>query len=441
MTTLGTMVDQLIRKGGAGVKVPNASITALTTTSFTAPLFFANGQYSNSSFVGWRILRPTTATPSDIIRQVASITPPTGLVTIDGANYADTTLTNEDFYLLPPWYRPQYLADAANFALEKLYSANIEPVSTKPISTGLSDAGFQSSSTALYTASSTTFSKHTTANSERVLQGLGSGRTLNQGYIMQQFAVTPGEPVNAFAAPSVAVGSASLVLRDATNSVAIGTTIASTYRDFQWIVRQETIPANCLLLEPRFTVVGTSDDVYWGGQCILFPNRSRAYLDTKWDGEFKATRLVSARLGGATPTSGVYPANSGDWETIPQTDYSLTFERAGPNPVVINWHNNAQRHWYQKPVLIEGRRPYADVIAAALTLSSWATDIPGIDKDLWDAATRLELFSMDDVLSSHADAGRKLARANFDFQNTASQFRKSGPSRGRSFGNFGWAPN
>lgn len=433
MTTLGAMLDQVLAKSGSVKKLPSGSFTLPGATTVTSTDHLRNPTgYATTSFQSNFQWRPTAATANgaDYIRRVILLSPSTGTYTID-ASVTDVTATSEDIYLLPPWLHPQRVIDAANLALEKLYTANIEPVSHKPISTGTPDAGFQSTATTFYTASGSTFSKHSTQNSERVLEGLGSGRVLNAGYIMQQHAATPGEPVYVYAAASVAVGSASLVLRDSTNSATIGTTLASSQRNFHWIVRREQVPTGCYLVEPRLTTVGASDDVYWGGQCTLFPEQNQILLDTKWDSEFKATRLVAARWGGTSTSNGVYPAMAGDYIPIPEKDYSLYIEKAGPNPTRIVWHNNAQRHWYQYPVFIDGRRNYAD-FTTALTLASWATDVP-IDKDLWDAATRLELFGMDDILSAHPDNLRKLAKARSDFGDVNVQTSKHQVTRGRVF--------
>lgn len=444
MTTLGTAVDQMLRKYGLGLKIPNGSFTLSSSTTVTATDYFRSStRYSNNSFQSWTQWRPAANTSADYIRTIASLAPATGIYTID-ATVADTTATGEDIYLLPPWLRPQWIIDAANFALEKNYVANIEPISNKPIGTGLADAGFQSSSTALYTASGSTFSKHTTANSERVYQGLGSGRTLNAGYIMQQHAATEGEPVYVYAVVSVAVGTATLILRDATNSEDIGDTVSSTDRSWTWLVKRETVPTSgasqTVLVEPRFGVTAASDDAYWGLQCTLFPNRNRMILDTKWDSDYKATELVAAKFGGLSPAAGSYQANAGDFIPIPKSDYSLHMERAGPNPTTIIWHNDAQRHWYQYPVMIDGRRAYSD-FTTALTLASWATDVPGLDKDLWAAWIGQELLGMDDVLAADGNNLRRLAKANWDAQTTASQFHKTSTTRGRQFGSFGMVRN
>lgn len=438
MTAVGTVLDQVIRKAGSGIKLANGSFTLSSGTTVTVIDYLRNPGYNNNSFTGWFQFRPLAATSADYIRRISSLDPTTGIYTIS-ASVADTTATSEDIYLLPPWLHPQRLIDASNFALEKQYTANLEPVSHKPIGTGLADAGLQSSATTFYTASGSTFSKHQTANSERVLQGLGAGRTLNAGYIMQQHAATPGEPVYVYAAASVAVGSASLVLRDATNSAVIGTALSSSQRNYHWLVRREQVPTGCYLVEPRFTVDGATDDIYWGGQCVLFPEQSRAFLDTKWDSEFKATRLVAAKWGGTTSADGVFPAQAGEFLPIPETDYTIFIEKAGPNPTTIVWHNNAQRHWYQYPVYISGRRNYAD-FTTALTLASWATDVP-IDKDLWDAAIRVELFGMDDILSSHGEALRKLSRAVADFNDANGQTSSHTVTRAKTYGSFGYARN
>lgn len=445
MTTLAVAAAQAIAKSGAGFKIPNGSFALSSGTTVTAVDYFLGGsKYGNNSYLAHYQWRPGAATSADYLRRIASLAPATGVYTID-ASVADTTATGEDIYILPPWLHPQKIIDAANFALEKIYSENTEPLSNKPTGTGISDPGFQNSATSAYSTSNASFAKETTANSMYVMQGFGSGKvtlSADNGYVYQRFDCHPGEPFRVYAAAACTAGDdAVLTAYDQTNSATIDS-VTHQYTTFNWSVIRSNFPttgSGDQMLEVRFGGLTNSDIIYYGGQCVYFPNRSLLRLDTKWDSDFKATSLMSVRLKNGSPTSDVFPHAGADFLPIPATDYSFSFERGGPNPTTIHWHNDAQKHWYEYPVMISGRRPWAD-FTTALTLASWATDVVGIDKDLWDAYLRSELFSMHDVLRADPENATRLARANFDLQAVSSQFKKTSPARARSFGNFASYP-
>ncbi len=442
MTTLGAAADQVIIKSGAGFKVPNGAIGSISSTTITSVNYcLGPTKYSNNTYQGWFVFRPAAATAADYIRRVSSMAPATGVVTVD-ATWADTTLGTEDFYFFPPWMHPQKIIDAANMANEKIYSENTEPLSTKPTGTGISDPGFQNVATSAYSAQDASFAKETAANSMYVMQGFGSGKvtlSADNGYAYQRFDVIPDEPFRLYTASAATAGDTSVVAaRDVTGSATIDS-VSHAYSTFNWSIIRGNIPAASAVLEARFGGALDTDVIYFGSQCVLFPDRARLFLDTKWDSDFKATSLMSVRLGGSTPTANVFPHASADFIPIPASDYSFSFERGGPNPTAIHWHNDAQRRWYESPVMISGRRPWAD-FTTALTTASWATDVPGIDKDLWDAYIRAELFSMHDVLRADPENATRLGRANYDLQAVASQFKKTGPARSRSFRPFASAP-
>lgn len=445
MTTPATAIAQSIIKSGAGFRIPNGSIGSIgSSTTFTSVDYFLGPtKYSNNSFQGWFVFRPTAASSADYIRRISSLAPATGVVTVD-ATWADTTLGSEDFYIFPPWLHPQKWIDSINMTLEKIYTENNENASTKPTGTGIADAGFQNTATSAYSTSNASFAKETTANSQFVLQGLGSGKvtlTGASGYVYQDFDATPGEPFRAYAASLATSGDTSVFsVYDQANSAVIDS-VSHTYTAFQWASIKGVVPSgNTGLLRVRFGGSANTDIIYYGGQCVLFPSRNRLYLDTKWDSEFKATELVSIQMRGSSPTNRVTPASDVELVTIPRSDYSFSFERGGPNPTTIYWHNQAQAHWYENPLMISGRRQYAD-FTTALTLASWATDIPGIDKDLFDAYIRAELFSMQDVFKGDPENASRLGRAINDVAAIGSQFKKNNPGVEHVWGRWGGLPN
>jgi hypothetical protein len=288
----------------------------------------------------------------------------------------------------------------------------------------IADAGFQSTATSSYTASNATFTKVTTDNSENVFDAIGSGRAVNSqagGNISQRFSVTEREPVNVFALARLDSGTnAQLALRDVSNSADIGEVVEHDQEAWQWLVRRETVPEGCKLLDVRYQGEGASDDIYWGGQCVLFPNQSRIILDTKWDTDYKDMQLLYADLGGVSVGNGVYQALASQLKPVPPSDYRFSFQRTGANPGSVVFFRNTQRHWFNYPLFIWGRRSYGDL--TTLTLATFSSDVSDIDLDLWDAGLRLELFSMGDVARKVSDSSDLLAKANFDYQQASGKF-------------------
>lgn len=451
MTTLGTAVQQALIKAGLGPngaspKLPTGFFTLSSGTTVTAALYFlGTSKWSTNSLLGWIQWRPGAATAANVddIRRISTLAPSTGVYTIE-ASVADTTAGTEDIYLLPPWLHPQRIIDAANYALEKIYTENNENTSTKPTGTGIADAGFQNSATSAYSSTNANLAKVATANSQFVLQGLGSMSvtlTSASGYAYQDFDATPGEAFRAYAASLATSGDTSVFsVYDQANSASIDS-VSHTYTTFQWNAIRDVVPSGTTgLLRVRFGGSASSDVIYYGGQCVLFPARNRLHLDTKWDSEFKATELVSIQMRGSSPTNQVIPASDVELVTVPRADYSFSFERGGPNPTTIYWHNKAQEHWYENPLMISGRRQYAD-FTTALTLSSWATDIPGIDKDLFDAMIRVELFSMEDIRQADSANTVRLGRALDDVAKIGSQFKKNNPGQEHIWGRWGGLGN
>lgn len=437
MPTVATMLQQLLRKRGIGLFLANADIDSIAAGSITSVKWLRNARHgatntvSNLNIVIWR---PAAATAADYVRYASDLTASTGALTPD-ANWADTTLGTEDFYLLKYGIHPQWLIDAANLALGKNYFANLEPLSIKPSGTVLADAGFQSPATTSYVESdteggpATTFSKVTTANSENVFRGIGSGRVLNAatgGYVRQRFNVTAGETVVVHAISRLDAGTnAELVIWDVTNSAQIGTTVEHAQEAWQFMRTSFIVPATCKIIEVRLQGEGTTADVYWNGIFVMPQNARRVILDTKWESAYRIPALVYADLRGVSVGGGIYDAFSAELTEIPEHVYSFDMERPGANPYALTFHDGIEQY-IDKPIYISGRRAYSDL--HTLALSDITTNV-GIDLDLWEAETSIQLLSMSDVRRSVPESDRMLAEAIRDRDHAASQFVIQGPAR------------
>lgn len=444
MATVDAAFCRVFAKGALGIHIPNGDIGSISASTLVSVRWLRNTAWDSLYFKTRNaiIYRPESASlPADEIRYAGALTSSTGTLA-PSENWADSTLGTEDFFIFDNAVHPQYVLDALSRALEKAYFQNIEPLSTKPSvpSAVVADAGFQSTATTSYTAVSTTFTKHTTANSRSVFQGMASGSVANSGangHIYQRFDVNPGETMYVHAISRLDSGTAAtLVMQDVTNTAAIGSTLSHTLGAFQYMRRQETVPEDCSLVEVRLGGSGTSDQTYWGGFCFYVASNLRIHLDTKWDTQFKATKLVAARMGGQNQGNDIWPAHAGDYIEIPDDDYDFLFERPGPNPYAIQFHTD---RWFQYPIFIQGRRAQSD-ITGTLTSASWATDV-AVDLDLWDALARVELFSDSRVQQKIPDWQNRLAQAERDLRRATPQFVMEGPAAASPGYVFRGAPN
>src|SRR3990167_4662443 len=202
VTSTGLQILQLLlQRAGIGQYIPNAEIGAIAAGTITSVAHFRRGRfgvddYRNTQTTLWR---PGNATGiADDYRDAGSLAPSTGILNND-ANWADTTLGTEDFYLVRDGIHPLWIIDAMNLALRQVYFQNEDWLSLA------ADPGFQSTATSSYVESdadggaATTFSKISTADSFNVYPSfIASGRILNaaaNGYIRQRFKVRRGEGV------------------------------------------------------------------------------------------------------------------------------------------------------------------------------------------------------------------------------------------------------
>lgn len=326
--------------------------------------------------------------------------------------------------------------------MRETYFENMEPLSMKPSGTTLADAGFQSSATSQYTESdsdagpATTFTKVTTSNSENVLYGIGSGRVVNAaagGYIRQRYNVQEREQFYWHILSRLDSGANfEAVLQDVTNAAAIGTTIEHAEEAWQWVRRNEHVPDNCKIMETRYQGEGTTDDFYLNAQCLLFPDHPYVELDTKWDSRTEL-KLMAVELGGNQLSNNVWPARASRLVEIPRSDYSFRMERPGANPYAVQFQNGSQKHWFQYPVYIQGRRSYADLTAFTLAL----TETTANELDQAESRTRMEMFRTGGTCAFVPGAAGLYAEAQRANAVAAGGQRIDGPQeRGRRAGWF-----
>lgn len=94
MTTLAGFAREMIRRAPGEVLGRVEAVASLAVGSVTVTAL-ATGSRPSDEFVGKYMTRRETATAADRVRRISSYTTGTGLLAHSGANYGDTTATNE----------------------------------------------------------------------------------------------------------------------------------------------------------------------------------------------------------------------------------------------------------------------------------------------------------------------------------------------------------
>ncbi len=415
------IAEAVVRRGGLGIYMPAAD-WAVAATTITSLKWLANGFHSTNEYRDREtvVYRPgSTSPPADTIRWAGDLAPTTGVITV--ATMADTTLGTEPCILLDHNLHPQWLVDAINRAMTRAYFDNLEPLSLA------ADAGFQATGTTAYTASGTTFTKVTTADSFDVFTGIGSGRTATaDGYITQTFNVHPDEQIYVGALARANAGTASLVLQDETGAAAMNSGNVRSHSGENWayLWRQENVIPGCETMGVRLTVSGTGD-VNWNGLWVYRVRDNFVKLDTKWDTAFKVPALAYMTFGAAVSSSNhVEAAFSRNLREVPRTAYDFQMEKPGANPFAIQFHEEG---WLNHPLYIQGRRAYSDLTTFTIALS----ETTACDLDLIESLTRVELFSDFAVQQRLPAVDKRLAAAEEAVQMASKQFVTEGPAERR----------
>lgn len=358
---------QFLQELDVGFQIPNASITALAAGSFTAPLYLLNANWGSSQLANRQAgaFRPTTATAADVYRPLLALTNSSGLHTITGANYTDTTLGTETIEI---WYygiRPDTdVLNAYNRAIGDIYDHAWEPL-TLALDPGCRDAALANWGVAV----NATAAKQSTAGSYRVFPGLTKSvavtNTSTNGYQPTlSIPVVPTEQLVIIGLSRVQSGTASqMVVWDSTNGAAISTV---THQDSVWqfSVAITSAPAGCHNITVRLGGTGASDVTDWQTPWVYRPQANAlitlpsGYLDEQFKVESVAYTTFHNSV--APNASGlVYQAMAQDPITIPGTDYSPDVMATAANPSFIQFHGGCEGY-FQYPLWVQVRLPYLE---------------------------------------------------------------------------------
>ncbi len=211
------------------------------------------------------------------LRGIITYAASTGTFTPSSAFGAPTAITTETFDIYKRGVRYNDIKGAINQALRERRYEGLWPL------TMLADGDFEASGTTAWgTASGCTFTKVATAGN--LLRGAQAGKIVNSGaggYLPSAaLTVVPGDSYCLEAKVRAAVGTASLIAYDSSNSVAITT---ETWDKQGWgkISFTFTLPSTCESLTVRLAGTGASDDCYWD-DVILRRTGSREVALPDW---------------------------------------------------------------------------------------------------------------------------------------------------------------
>ena len=424
-TTVAAVVNAILKDFGCGFEITNGFLTAFATGSITAPNFFQNTDLGTNHYRNQQatIFRPTAASAADYERVAGDLTNSSGLLAHTGANYADTTIGTETVEIWLGGIRPMVeVLDCINKALRKrLFFPTTLPI------TLFDDGDMSASGTTSYTGSTgTTLSKSLTAR--RIVLGQRALRVQNDSandYAQSStIAVRVGDLVYIWAIASVDVGGdAVLIPYDVTNSANIDTTAQHSEESPQFMWYKDNVPATCKELAVRLNGEGATDDIYWnvlGGYRV---RDRRIDLQSLFDRGFEVAALSYGRFRNGHPSNpNVADAASLEITEIPQHDYALHFSPPEAHPRLVQFHTD---QWFNYPLFVQGRRPYADVDG---TLTTPAGSISA-DLDLIVAAAELEFLETPAYRKKLTDGDELYERMRARLIKIAGDTKTDGPAR------------
>ena len=320
------------------------------------------------------IFRPDTATSADNYRRAGTLTTASGLLAHTGADYADTTTTNEviEFWLHGVRFDKDVLP-TINRSLEDVNFDTFFPISHMGDLDG--DMFVSTDTDWTNVGTPTTSEKDTTAR--RTPYGVRNYHLVNdaanEGTQSATVGGIAGRLVSMFAIASCNAGTASLRGYDVTNGADfdLAAVTSSEEEPVFLFYRNAEVPASCTEIAARMLGTTSSSDVYWNGLWLYKHDNLRVDLPSYINERFKAPRIFEARPRVSTADD-VYPA--GSLEFVPlreKVDYFYVTAHNDANPHAIMMADG----WaYNYPLYVQARLPYSEM--GALSADTDTTTAP-----------------------------------------------------------------
>lgn len=359
-TALTTLMQRALVEMDVGFVVPNADISAFAATTFTAARFFQNTnmasdflQVKNAGFV-----RAGAASSADFWRPSGTLTNTSGVVNQVGPSWADTTVGSEE---IECWYygvrRDQEVLKSLNRVLEFKFVTSMTLLSHLSISDGGMELSTDSNWTDVGTP--TTSAKASVGpigpRSYQLVADAANEGTRSAAVLMAQ-----GRTASAWAVIAADAGTASVQLRDATNSADIGTAITHSERmPMLVMIQSQTIPATCKAVSLSLLGTVNPSTIYVNQAGITAHDNPLFRLPSFITEGFMAPRLYRG-VPQVSIASNVYDAGSIDYQPLTEgQDYRLVINHADAQPYKVRILRPELMGGY--PLFIEYRRPLSDL--------------------------------------------------------------------------------
>lgn len=378
-STLETIARELLRELDLGFVIENAAISAIAAGSVTVPKYFQNTNYGSGHFrdQNYIITRMGAASVADNERFAGALTNTSGLLAHTGANYADTTATDE---LIEMWRggvrRTTDVRDAINRALDHVYLTT--NVALSELSDVDGDMALSTDTNWTDVLTPTTSAKSVVAR--RTPYGFRSynliGNAAGEGTQSATKAVRSSRLVKLFAIGSANVGTASLGLYDVTNSADLGTAITHTEEAPMLMEFPFTdVGSTCKEVAARLLgTVSASADIFWN-QAWMYREGQRNFPFPSYASEHYLTPNIYYAVPHDQAAAHVWSADS--MEFVPLVEgkhYRLEFNQSDAAPNRIHLLDECPNLDFQYPFFVQARRPYSDL--GTLSAESDTTTCP-----------------------------------------------------------------
>jgi len=347
---------------GTAYVIPNADISAVAATSFTAARWGQNSTSSGTELLEKQagVVRGGAASAADFWRPLGTVTIATGVFNQVGPNWSDTTLGSEDFEVwLYGVRRDQECLKSLNRVTRHRYITSMHMLSR---GSGL-DFGMESSTDSLWTdvLTPTTSAKSTTGTvapyGPRSYQLTNDAA--NEGTRSQGIRVTQGSRASAYAIASAEAGTASFQIYDSTNSAVVGTAVTHSERlTMLMTIRNQELPSTCKAAALNMLGTTSSSDIYWNQVGFYSHDTLSMQLPSFVTESFMAPRLYRG-VPQHQIAENVYDARNIDFRPLVEgQDYWLQTNHADASPYKVRFAQDI----FDNPVFIEYRRPQSDLV-------------------------------------------------------------------------------
>jgi hypothetical protein len=255
------VADKLaIRESGTATGGTTGTLVANAYPFYTARTDANTVQYANAE------IRPTSGTEAGNARDISAWAPTTGTFTV-GKAWATGPANNDTFDIYLRGVRYDQIKAATNRALRERKYVTMTPLTLVP------DGDMESSGvTSWGTASNTTATKVSTAgNLYRGTYSLFCNNSDVNGYLPSaEIPVTEGDQYNIEAVCKQTIGTAKLIVYDATNSAEIENE-GTEDEGLEWVKIAYTfnVPSGCKKIVVRLLGEEANADIYWDNVILL----------------------------------------------------------------------------------------------------------------------------------------------------------------------------